>query len=228
MRETTRITKIYMCPCGAQNRFELETDLGVDGLQAKARCQGCGEEINIAFGNSINGLANGINGILAPSTQVQNGYQAIQGGQNGCQTQYQPQSQTSPAASTAAAISQSLSMFDDPLALAAAAPSITQEQAAQPATAASLPLEQLVDPQAPNSGSGVNSTALGVQEQQTQHVGNPQMQTDDVRKKARSALEVYVESEEDALSGGENASEHGGEQPTAEEEQALRDLFGKL
>lgn len=233
MKETTRITKTYMCLCGTQNMFALDTDLGIDELQAKVHCQGCGKKITIAFGNSTNGIANGINKYQNGSQPAQNGYQTAQ---NGCPTPNQQPYQQQSQASLAASISQSLSIFDDPIFPAPAVHETQVQRAAQTTIPLDLIVEH-VEPQTTVAAEGSRAyngapmtSIVGTQ------VGDPQaqgqqlrgVQNDDARKRARSALEVYVESEEDGLSHEEHAGEQAGEEPTPEEEQALRDLFGRL
>lgn len=51
MKETTKISKTFICSCGEQNKFEFETDFDINDVRVEAKCQNCGKEFTISLSN---------------------------------------------------------------------------------------------------------------------------------------------------------------------------------
>lgn len=231
MKELTRITKTYMCACGAQNKFELDTDLGIDGLQAKAKCQNCGNEVMITLGNGINGMSNMP---LAPSAPASSPSPTIDGSifdlpitsavtaLSDASTEPTTNDQTSiPNQLQQSSASQPDPYSNTPNPMAPAVPEFS--------SMIDLSVLSTGEPTVSSMAENTNSIPGSIQSEsiQSESIPSGAMSSGSTApaKRAKSALEAYAEREEDVLSNEEYVNES---PATPEEEQALRDLFGRI
>jgi len=257
MKETTKITKTYLCSCGTQNTFTIDTDLLIEGLNAKVQCQHCGREMTLIF-----------NGAYVKTLQSQQSeLQPIQPVQFSSTETIEAKEVLDPALSLTSevqqaeqmsSLSQSLSMFDSPTIKAASmqgmqqnSPTLQQTQAQTQQLYASSSIypptpanevSEIVDSFQSSSqysdvkGVDVKKDAImeggmaGIVTAMSPVSGENTITVEDTaRKKAKSAFERAVECHEDALSDSSADSvEEYNDVIDEDEEKALRDLFGRL
>jgi hypothetical protein len=59
LKESMKLTKTFVCSCGAEYSLELSTDLAVDNMLIEARCPACGERRTITAGSLLLNRASG-------------------------------------------------------------------------------------------------------------------------------------------------------------------------